>query len=243
LAGKVAHPLTSFGGSLLLNLRIQIALLKEFSFLKLKISYYNKAMEVIDHFLSFREMSPDDFRKSKSMSIVVDTNILVYRRRKDVQIQIDNLTDQFKKFADKFHRAKVNLIISQVSIFELLTLTNLKSREKTKLLESIADYVTIPVNSKIQYFAAKMSNYYRKKGLSTKEVDIADLYIGVTAALTATPILTANQSHYPPFFFEEIARRNLSWKENGRTKSLDIYLLNNRPKELSDDGFYKVVKK
>lgn len=172
--------------------------------------------------------------KHNGITTILDTNVLRYALNPELEKQIFNTLEKFDKTARK-HKNKSILTISEATIFEFLQNQDAKELELNKKL--LEKFKCFPVDRNVQYIAARIAAYYRKKGENIK--DSTDLYIAATSFITASGVLTANENDFPSNFFKESLEFPISWKNNkNRTQRITLYILTVPYMELKDKFFH-----
>lgn len=119
------------------------------------------------------------------------------------------------------------IAISEISIFEL---SNFKDpAREVEHSNAVNELHTFAINSEVLRAAARLNNFYQEAeiGVGEQEIEIPDLLIAGTAALTGSSIYTTNMRDYPaPFFAEQTNLRKIfQYSAKRSTACLATYIM------------------
>lgn len=146
--------------------------------------------------------------------ILFDTNIVQYATDKNSGISFINYLIELGK-------REFGFAISDITIYELLR--GAYVNKKKDMLSVLSLFPRYFITEKVLVASAELETLYNLD--KTPKADDGDKFIGATAILTGSLILTANSRDYPTPFFIEQERKIISYLYNGRNKSIPICLL------------------
>lgn len=167
-------------------------------------------------------------------NIILDSNIIQYSADKNASLV-------FVPYLSELLKRGFGFAISDVTIYELLKGANIKNEaEMLRILNIFQRYY---LTDNVLIASAQLETIYKIEGIEQKQIEDGDKFVGATAILTGSLILTANSRDFPSPYFQELERRALIYTEKrNRSKCIlasvlspDIAMINRRfserPKE------------
>lgn len=175
-----------------------------------------------------------DKKTPPKQNIILDSNIIQYSVDKSASIV-------FVPYLSELLQRGFGLAISDITIYELLKGSSIKN--ETEMLRILNIFQRYYLTDNVLIASAQLETIYKIEGIEAKQVESGDKFIGATAILTGSLVLTANSRDFPSPYFQELERKALIYIEKrNRSKCIlasvlspDINMINRRfserPKE------------
>ncbi len=160
-------------------------------------------------------------------NIILDSNIIQYSADRNASLV-------FVPYLSELLQRGFGFAISDITIYELLKGANVKNEaEMLRILNIFQRYY---LTDNVLIASGQLETIYKIEGIEQKQIEDGDKFIGATAILTGSLILTANSRDFPSPYFHELERKPLIYIEKrNRSKCIlasilspDIVMINRR---------------
>lgn len=168
-----------------------------------------------------------DKKTQPKQNIVLDSNIIQYSVDKNASVV-------FVPYLLELFQRGFGFAISDITIYELLKGANVKNEaEMLRILNIFQRYY---LTDNVLIASAQLETIYKIENIEPKQIENGDKFIGATAILTGSLILTSNSRDFPWPYFQELERKPLVYNEKrNRSKCIlasvlspDIAMVNRR---------------